>query len=141
MPRLPILVALLLVTPLASSQDIYKWKDAQGTMHYSQAAPPQGTKYQKVQLTGVVEAPSESTQHTAPADTSPATPHATAAQMADTPANRATLCTTLKSNLATLQGKGPVVMQKDGKPSVLDDIQRKQQIANAQAQYKQYCNS
>ena len=60
--------------------------------------------------------------------------------MTDTPANRAKLCATLKSNLATLQGTGPVVMQQGGKPAVLSDDQRKQQVATANAQFQQYCS-
>lgn len=142
MPRLPILAALLLIAPLASSQDVYKWKDAKGTVHYSETAPPQGTHFQRMTLGGTVETAQEpkGPQEQVPTETTqPPAPRRTAAQMADTPANRATLCVTLKSNLATLQGSGPVVMQQDGKPSLLGDIQRKQQIANAQAQYKQYC--
>ncbi|HEX7731684.1 MAG TPA: DUF4124 domain-containing protein, partial [Rhodanobacter sp.] len=69
----------------------------------------------------------------APADT------AAPAPVADTPANRAKLCATLKSNLATLQGSGPVVMQQGGKPALLSDAQRKQQTDTASAQYQQYC--
>ena len=59
--------------------------------------------------------------------------------VADTPENRAKLCVSLKSNLAALQGSGPVVMQQDGKPTALDDAQRKQQASSAQNQYNQYC--
>ncbi len=63
----------------------------------------------------------------------------TTLDVADTPENRKSLCASLESNLATLQGSGPVVMEKDGKPSALDASQRQQQIATAQAQYAQYC--
>jgi hypothetical protein len=45
----------------------------------------------------------------------------------------------LKSNLAALQGAGPVVMQQNGKTTALDDDQRKQQAGTTQAQYDQYC--
>jgi hypothetical protein len=59
--------------------------------------------------------------------------------VADTPENRSKLCETLKTNLAALQGSGPVVMQQNGKPVALEGDQRKQQTASAQAQYDQYC--
>ena len=139
MSRSLIVVALLLVTPLAAAQQIYKWTDAKGTVHYSQSAPPEGTRYQQVKLAGGVEsgdapAPQPATDSTpAPTDTPAPVP------MTDTPDNRAKLCATLKSNLSTLQGSGPVVMQQDGKPVVLDASQRKQQVDTANAQYQQYC--
>ncbi|MBD8899317.1 DUF4124 domain-containing protein [Rhodanobacter sp. DHG33] len=142
MSRSLIAVALLLLAPLATAQQIYKWTDAQGTVHYSQSAPPQGTKYKQVTLAGGVEssdqaAPQPSDDST-PAPTDAPTPPP-AAPMADTPANRAKMCATLKSNLATLQGSAPVVMQQNGKPSVLDASQRKQQVDSANTQYQQYC--
>ncbi|MDE2316814.1 MAG: DUF4124 domain-containing protein, partial [Xanthomonadaceae bacterium] len=40
MSRMPIVLALLLIAPLAAAQQIYKWTDATGTVHYSQSAPP-----------------------------------------------------------------------------------------------------
>jgi len=140
MSRSLIVVALLLVAPLAVAQQIYKWTDAKGTVHYSQSAPPEGTRFQQVKLAGGVESPAtpaaQPAAETAPA---PAIAPAPAGPVADTPDNRAKLCATLKSNLATLQGSGPVVMQENGKPALLDDAQRKQQVESANAQYQQFC--
>lgn len=142
MSRSLIAVALLLLAPLATAQQIYKWTDAQGTVHYSQSAPPQGTKYKQMTLAGVTESDADAPAQQ-PADDSASTDDtpapAPAAPMADTPANRAKMCTTLKSNLTALQGSSPVVMQQNGKPSVLDAVQRKQQVDTANAQYQQYC--
>jgi hypothetical protein len=136
MHRSLIAVALLLLAPLAAAQ-VYKWTDASGTVHYSEAAPARGTKYVKVTTTGTVEplaAPAPA--RTAPAGETPAEP---ARPVADTPENRSKLCETLKTNLAALQGSGPVVMQQNGKSVALEGDQRKQQTASAQAQYDQYC--
>ena len=137
MRRLALATALLLVAPLAAAQQIYKWTDAMGTVHYSQSAPPAGIHFQQVKLAGGVES-TDAPAAQAADDESPA-PADNPAPVADTPANRAKLCTTLKSNLAALQGSGPVVMQEDGKPAVLDETQRKQQVDTANAQYQQYC--
>ena len=138
MHRSLIAVALLLLAPLATAQ-VYKWTDAGGTVHYSQDAPPQGTKFSKVTTTGTVQplAPPAPAQ----AGNTAATPATAPVQMADTPENRSTMCASLKSNLAALQGTGPVVMQQDGKATALDDAQRKQQTSATQAQYDQYCQS
>ena len=140
MHRSLIAVALLLLAPLAAAQ-VYKWTDASGTVHYSQAPPAQGTAFKEVKTTGTV-APRVPPPPKADSEGSleaSAPPEQSSKPVADTPENRAKLCASLKANLATLQGGGPVVMQQDGKPTALDSAQRKQQISTAQAQYQQYC--
>ena len=142
MRRLPLAIALLLIAPLACAQ-VYKWTDAHGTVHYSQMPPASGTKYSRVTVTGSAE-PLARTDASASAETAPEQDHAPAASsvpMTDTPANRAKLCASLKSNLAVLKGSGPVVMNSGGKQMVIDAEARKQQIANAEAQYQRYCAS
>ena len=140
MHRLLIALALLLLAPLATAQ-VYKWTDAGGTVHYSEAPPAQGTKYSKVTTTGTVEPLAKPAHQANTEDSSGGSNEPTTAPkaVADTPENRKSLCESLKSNLAALQGSGPVVMEKDGKPSALDAAQRKQQADTAQAQYNQYC--
>jgi hypothetical protein len=139
MHRSLIAVALLLLAPLATAQ-VYKWTDASGTVHYSQDAPPQGTKYKQVKTVGSVEPVS------APAaapDSGNSSQSATASSpVADTSGNQSKFCVSLRTNLAALQGTAPVVMkQPDGKTTALDDDQRKQQASSTQAQYDQYCQS
>ncbi|MFZ0870731.1 MAG: DUF4124 domain-containing protein [Rhodanobacter sp.] len=139
MHRSLIAVALLLLAPLANAQ-VYKWTDASGTVHYSESPPVEGTKFNKVKTSGTVE-PLAGPTPTANGEQGSTPPAAPPAPVADTPENRHTLCESLKSNLAALQGSGPVVMQQDGKPTALDDSQRKEQAGSAQAQYQQYCQS
>lgn len=142
MHRLLIAVALLLLAPLATAQ-VYKWTDAHGTVHYSEAPPVQGTKYSKVTTTGTVEPLSKpaSPANTEDSSSGSKEPAAAPKTVADTPENRKALCDSLKSNLATLQSSSPVVMQQDGKTNALDAAQRKQQIDTAQGQYNQYCQA
>lgn len=137
MHRSMIALALLLLAPLASAQ-VYKWKDANGTVHYSESPPVQGTKYKQMKSSGGIDppaTPAASTSSAKPAAAAP-TPSTT---LADTPENRTKLCDSLKTNLTALQGTAPVVMQQDGKQTALDDNARKQQADAAQAQYQQYC--
>lgn len=139
MRRSLIVVALLLVAPLCAAQ-VYKWTDASGTVHYSEAPPAQGVKYSKVTTTGTVEPLVKPAERSTPADAASGSNPAVAPKtMSDTPENRKSLCASLQSNLTMLRGSGPVVMEKDGKPSALDAAERQQQIATAQAQYAQYC--
>ena len=140
MHRLLIAVTLLLLAPLATAA-VYKWTDANGTVHYSEAPPAQGTRFSKVTTTGTIEPLSKPV---ASADTEDSSADRTAPNpapktVADTPANRKSLCDSLKANLATLQSSSPVVMEKDGKSNALDAAQRKQQVDLAQGQYNQYC--
>jgi|SRR5690348_471591 hypothetical protein len=137
MHRSLIAVALLLLAPLATAQ-VYKWTDASGTVHYSQAPPAQGTKYSQVKTNGTADAPAPAPATVPTAESSPET---TAQPVADTPENRSNLCKSLQANLAALNGSAPVVMQKGGKSTALDDSQRKQQIAADTAQYNQYCQA
>ena len=140
MHRSLIAVALLLFAPLCAAQ-VYKWTDASGTVHYSEAPPAEGVKYSTVTTTGTVEPLAKPATQGTPEDGAGGStePTVQATTVADTPENRKSLCASLQSNLATLQGGGPVVMEKNGKPSALDASQRQQQIATAQAQYDQYC--
>lgn len=142
MPRSLLVVLLLSLAPLATAQQIYKWKDANGTVHYSQTAPASGVHYQQMTLNGVTESSDAppATPAASPADAAaPAAEAAPAAPVADTPANRAKLCTALQTNLAALHGGGPVVMQNAGQTKVLDANQRAQQLTTANAQYQQFC--
>lgn len=139
MHRLLIAVVLLLLAPLATAAQVYKWTDASGTVHYSEAPPAQGVKYSKVTTSGTVE-PLVKPQTAEASDASDSSKaRSETMPMADTPANRRSLCTSLEANLSTLRGDGPVVMQQGGKTTALDAAQRKQQLGTAQAQYEQYC--
>lgn len=141
-PSRPLIVlALCMLTTLASAQ-VYKWTDATGTVHFSQAPPAQGVKFSKIKTNA------DSAESKAAMDTPSATitePRAQASEPAprktvpDTADNRKKMCAALKANLATLQGSGLVVMQQDGSQSVLDAAQRKQQAASAQSQYDKFC--
>ena len=141
MRRSLIIVALLLLAPLANAQ-VYKWTDASGTVHYSEAPPAKGVNYNKVTTTGTVEplvkpAPAASmTDADAEVVAKPVEN-----SVADTPENRTKLCSSLKTNLAALQGAAPVVMQQGGKTQALSADQRKQQLESAQSQFNEYCES
>jgi hypothetical protein len=141
MRRLTIAVALLLLAPVALAQ-VYKWTDAHGTVHYSETPPAQGVHYTQVTTSGGSRAATPQAPAAQPENGSPAQPaKASSAPVADTPENRAALCASLKSNLALLNSSTPVVRQDGGTTKALDDTQRKQEAATANAQYAQYCSA
>jgi uncharacterized protein (DUF2126 family) len=140
MRRPSLALALLLVAPLVSAQ-VYKWTDAKGTTHYSETPPPAGTKYSQVNVAvsdGGDAASSSSSA--APASASNSSSDDDSQTMADTPENRAKLCTQLKGSINTLSGSAPVVQQQNGQQTLLNADQRKQQLEASQSQYQMYCS-
>ncbi|HET6806970.1 MAG TPA: DUF4124 domain-containing protein [Frateuria sp.] len=137
MRRIPLTLVLLLLAPAVVAQ-VYKWTDSQGTVHYSEIPPPQGTPYKRVTPTGsaqpVAPPPGQAAEPAPEADGSDSAP------VADTPENRSKLCSSLKANLDLLKGHGAVVMEQNGKSVALDDAQRSKQIAVAEKQYQQFCS-
>lgn len=133
---------------LASAQQIYKWKDANGVTHFSQTPPASGTHYSKMRLANEPEVSSNPPPSSNPAsetngegNTAPQQP-ASAGTQADTPSNRAELCKQLSANISLLQGKQPVVTGgSNGKQQLMSDDAREQQLATARSQQAQYCSS
>lgn len=128
---------------------VYKWKDSHGVMHYSDAPPATGSQYEKVKLNGNVSTTVSTTTAPAAAGTAAAatttttktTTTAPAAPKPDTADNRAKLCKDLNSNIALLNSSSPVTMgSADSAQTNMSDDQRRQQLATAQAQQKQYCS-
>jgi hypothetical protein len=140
-------LSLACVAGFAGAQQIYKWKDANGVMHYSQTPPSSSTHYTKMQLasqpdvtSGTSASSNAESEHGSEAP--PARSVAAGGTQPDTPSNRAELCKQLSSNIALLQGKQPVVTGGgDGKQQVMSDNAREQQLATARAQQVQYCSS
>jgi hypothetical protein len=141
MRRLLLTTALLLVAPLVAAQ-AYKWTDSNGTVHYSDAPPPQGTKFNKVTTSGAVEpleTPTPSNSSNSSESSDGGTPPPSNQPMADTPENRAKFCTALKANLDAFKSSGPVVVGGPNGQQVLSGDARQQQQSATEAQYKQYC--
>ncbi|MCE7893648.1 MAG: DUF4124 domain-containing protein, partial [Sorangiineae bacterium PRO1] len=67
MRRLLLPIVLMLALPAFAGQ-VYKWTDAKGTVHYSDAPPPQGAHYSRVRVEGAgVGAPADTAAGTAQA--------------------------------------------------------------------------
>ena len=142
-----------LVTLLASStlvlaaaqNSVYKWKDAGGAVHYSDAPPPQGTSFTKVKA-GITSAGAT------PTDTAPPPPAANPADSDksannDTPVPKQTqaqanvkLCEQARANVKLLQGTGTLTISRDGKQEALPDANRAGELKRAQAAATLYCS-
>ncbi len=120
---LPVLLlpAMLLSAPLAAQQ-VYKWKDASGTTHFTSEPPPKGQQYEAREVDHHEATPP-------PADAG--TDAGAARPRAEDPG-----CVTARTNLALLAGTGPLSTDTDGdgKPDkVLTDADRTRQRNLAQA--------
>ncbi|NII12016.1 DUF4124 domain-containing protein [Oleiagrimonas sp. C23AA] len=145
MKRIPTLLLPLLVLalPLAAQAQVYKWTDAKGTVHYSDAPPPQGTQFDKLHTrenarttpTPEDQAPTDQAHSPKPSERTAGT-----GAMANTPKNRDSFCTQTKQNMALLSGDQKLSIHGDnGQLNQLSDQQRRQQLATAQHDYKEHC--
>ena len=115
-----LLVALVAAPALAG--EVYKWKDAKGVTHYSDA-PPAGSNYESREI-----------RHR------PGMPAASAGAEGKPAEN--SQCSIARANLETLAGDGPVGVDADGdgKPdSNMDAGQRADQRALAEASIRANC--
>lgn len=137
-----LVLALLLPCVALAANVVYRWKDANGVVHFADAPPPQGIKYKIVNInTGVSRDP---VKPAAPARAASAAPADSAAKtggqantLKDTPENRAKLCARLAENIKVLQGDQIATLGNSTTPMTAE--QRAEQLAQAQAKMKQYC--
>ena len=147
MPRLsatlayPISCALIFAAMLASSfacaTELYKWTDANGTVHYSDSAPQGATAAKRVLLNGT-DAPTAPEPKHEEANAATAEPKAQTAptSLPDTPENRKRFCEQAQSQLEMLQSKFQIA-DSTGKP--LDEKARGERTALAKQSVSAYC--
>ena len=145
MNRTLVLLALscFMIGAYAADQQVYKWTDASGVVHFSDAPPPKDAKdVQLMRVSGSdrprnVESSSNSEPGSNPEGGNGGTP---AAAPVDPKDANAKACATARNNLEILNSKMPVsVTGPDGKALPLDDKARAAQIAAANANVELYC--
>lgn len=137
------LLTLAVLAPAAVQAQVYTWKDARGTVHYSDAPPPHGVKYTRLNIKsdGPASAPAASDHMPAQA-TQPSDGGDSGTRVADTPANRKAMCKQLQSNISLLQSKQALnTAGPDGKLHAMSKQERTQQLQRERDQYQQYCQS
>jgi hypothetical protein len=148
--KLPLLALLLVGTfaYAATEGQVYKWTDAGGVTHYSDAPPPKDAQnVQMVKVTGGSHSVSagnntETAEKPPAADAAATAPPASTQNtaMADTANNRVKACAQARANLELLQSKFAVSLAgANGQATPLDDKGRQAQIADANAQIALYC--
>lgn len=144
MNRKLVLLALscFVVGAYAADQQVYKWTDASGVVHFSDAPPPKDAK--DVQLMRVSGSDRPRSVDTAangePVSGAEGENGSTLAAPPDPKDANAKACATARNNLEILNSKMPVsVTGPDGKALPLDDKARAAQIAAANANVELYC--
>lgn len=144
MNRQWMLIALLGAMAAAQAADAYRWVDANGVVHYSDAPPPLEAKAELVHLRGSgstageavsrPEEPAKADDSEEPGEKKPPGTLASSVQSAEK------RCADARANLEVLQRSGPVgVDTGNGKPQPLDDNARQQRIGAAQTIIATYC--
>jgi hypothetical protein len=135
---LPVLLAtLMLALPVIANAQVYKWKDAGGTEHFSDSPPPQGTKYSTLKTRANADQSmtkpkaddhgEENTSETPKADQA----HASKLKK---------FCSQLHSNIAMLESRQPLnQVDKQGKRVQMSAAARAQQLKLQQQRYQAYC--
>lgn len=129
-------LAILIAAGLSSSvaaQQVYKWVDQDGTVHFTDSPPEETVKAERVVLRGNISSTlTEVEQRGMSRDE---------IDLLYTPQQRETACEQARANRTTLRNM-PVVMKDkdgDGVPEELTDDEKAAEIQRAQAQIELLC--
>ncbi len=148
-PRAALPLLLLCLAPLASAENVYRWKDANGVTHYSSTPPPdqsarklelrpppppRSSEPERERLQRELEAANRQSAESRDRAAS----EARRQQEAEARVQR---CGLARQQLGILKSGGRVYDRDgDGKRNYLDDNQRKAALEQAQAEYREACD-
>lgn len=142
---LPTLLAtLLLALPLVAGAQVYKWKDARGTDHFSDSPPPNGVKYTVVKTRRDDVRPGVAPKAGSDASGNAGASGGSSASGQDGQSGRDAqlkrFCAQIQSNIDLLKSSQVIGQQgSDGKTVMLSPDMRAKQLQQQQQRYKAYC--
>lgn len=129
------LLAAVAATAGHSADKVYKWKDAGGVVHFSDAPPPKGTEFNNVRIVNQSAAITQTEAAPAPAgDTA-----ATAGQTAAAPPGNAARCKLAKERVDLLSRPEPLTIQRDGKYVEMTAADRAAELNVSKATIVSFC--
>lgn len=128
------LLAAVAATSTLAAEKVYKWKDANGIVHFSDSPPPKGTEFNNVRI---VNQSAAITQQPATAPTGDA-PTQTEKPIADDASNAAR-CRNAQNRVALLGSPSPVTIQRDGKIVEMTEADRAAELAIARTTVTSLC--
>jgi len=133
------LLACGLSLPALAADKVYKWKDANGIVHFTDQPPPKGTEFDSVQVKTTATAAGASAENGDQPDPGKAADEAAAAATAAATPNKKQ-CDEAKAQVGQLAGPGDVATTgSDGKAVRLNKEDRANELAVARAKVQTYC--
>lgn len=131
-------LALLALAGTAAAEKFYKWKDAEGTWHYTTTPPPDGAQGAALD----VDPNARASQPRMEAEPAPADAAATEAVPADAVAKRRQACDKARAHLATLIENPFIEMDRDGDgtPEMLSESQQAEEVKRTQSLVEGFCD-
>lgn len=144
--KTPIVLLGLLAASIATSgqaaEKVYKWKDAAGVTHFSDAPPPKGTQFENVQVKG--EAPIATADNGASAEANAGEKKAQEQAGTADPNKPASgdkgPCEQARNRLVLLESKSELNTIENGKTVPMTPQMRAAELNVARAQVQSYCN-
>lgn len=137
------LLAAVAATAGQAAEKVYKWKDANGIVHFSDAPPPKGTEFNNVKIVNQSAAitseapaakPAEEGQNAQPDPN--ADPNAAPPPSKD---SREARCAQAQEKVRLLSGEQAVNIHRDGKLVALEGADRKAELDIARASVTALC--
>ena len=134
------LLAAVAATTGHGADKVYKWKDANGVVHFSDAPPPKGTDFNNVRIvnqsTGITQ-----TAPQTPPPAADATTAAAAGEAKPTADNgTAARCASAQDRVALLSSAQPLTVQQDGKYVPMPAADRAAELNIAKATVTSLCS-
>jgi hypothetical protein len=126
------LLAAVAATTGHSADKVYKWKDANGIVHFSDAPPPKGTEFDNVRIVN------QSTAITQTDAAAPATGDAAAAKPAPDNSNAAR-CDNAQKRVALLSSNLPLTVQRGDKIVEMTAADRAAELSIAKTTAESLC--
>lgn len=128
------LLAAVAATTGHSADKVYKWKDANGIVHFSDAPPPKGTEFDNVRIVNQ----STAITQTDAAAAAPATGDAAAAKPAPDNSNAAR-CDNAQKRVALLSSNLPLTVQRGDKIVEMTAADRAAELSIAKTTAESLC--
>lgn len=133
------LLAAVAATAGHSADKVYKWKDANGVVHFSDAPPPKGTEFNNVRIVNQSAAITQTQTPPPAADAAAATGTDEAKAVADS--GNAARCASAQDRVALLSSAQPLTVQQDGKYVPMAAADRAAELNIAKATVASLCSA
>lgn len=137
-----LIMGVLCIVPVTHAQQVYKWQDAKGAVHYTQTPPPPNAKSQTT-----VEVKSRTNLQPAPAapvsstDTAAANNKTLTNSQAQKPKMAPADCAALKNSLESLNsGRRVYESDKNGERAYITEEQRAEKISTYTKTLSESCS-